>query len=273
MQTINNDDLKKLHEVQVEILKDIHNFCQENNIKYFLVAGTLLGSVRHKGFIPWDDDIDIGMMRDDYEKFIKLYPSDKSNKYFVQSLETDSNYWHSYAKVRKKNTLMKEKKIAHLNLNKEIFVDVFPFDNVKDGGYDKVKFRANIIKVIRETIYVKRKIITLSDCRIKLLSALFMVFNVKTLYKIQKKLMTWYNNQETMNVACYVGEYETRKEYMEKKIFLPIKECIFEGEKFNTMNNPDGYLKRIYGNYMELPPVEKRVTHGVLEISLDTTKK
>ena len=273
MKTISQEDLKKLHEVQVEILKDIDKFCQEHNITYFLIAGTLLGAVRHKGFIPWDDDIDIGMLRSDYEKFIKTYPSDKNNKYFVQTLETDPNYWHSYAKIRKKNTFMNEAKIASLNLNKEIFVDLFPFDNVKDGGYDKIKYRANIIKVIRESIYVKRKIITLRDCRIKFLSAIFLMFPVKTLYKFQKKLMMKYDKIETTNVACYIGEYQTRNEYLKKDVFLPVKKQEFEGEMFNAINKPEVYLEQIYGDYMKLPPKEKRVAHGVLEISLDTTKE
>ena len=273
MKTISQEDLKKLHEVQVEILKDIDKFCQEHNITYFLIAGTLLGAVRHKGFIPWDDDIDIGMLRSDYEKFIKTYPSDKNNKYFVQTLETDSNYWHSYAKIRKKNTFMNEAKIASLNLNKEIFVDLFPFDNVKDGGYDKIKYRANIIKVIRESIYVKRKIITLRDCRIKFLSAIFLIFPVKTLYKFQKKLMMKYDKIETTNVACYIGEYQTRNEYLKKDVFLPVKKQEFAGEMFNAINKPEVYLEQIYGDYMKLPPKEKRVAHGVLEISLDTTKE
>lgn len=273
MKTISQEDLKKLHEVQVEILKDIDKFCQEHNITYFLIAGTLLGAIRHKGFIPWDDDIDIGMLRSDYEKFIKSYPSDKNNKYFVQTLETDPNYWHSYAKIRKKNTFMNEAKIASLNLNKEIFVDLFPFDNVKDGGYDKIKYRANIIKVIRESIYVKRKIITLRDCRIKFLSAIFFIFPVKTLYKFQKKLMMKYDKIETTNVACYIGEYQTRNEYLKKDVFLPVKKQEFEGEMFNAINKPEVYLEQIYGDYMKLPPKEKRVAHGVLEISLDTTKE
>ena len=273
MKTISQEDLKKLHEVQVEILKDIDKFCQEHNITYFLIAGTLLGAIRHKGFIPWDDDIDIGMLRSDYEKFIKTYPSDKNNKYFVQTLETDPNYWHSYAKIRKKNTFMNEAKIASLNLNKEIFVDLFPFDNVKDGGYDKIKYRANIIKVIRESIYVKRKIITLRDCRIKLLSAIFLIFPVKTLYKFQKKLMMKYDKIETTNVACYIGEYQTRNEYLKKDVFLPVKKQEFAGEMFNAINKPEVYLEQIYGDYMKLPPKEKRVAHGVLEISLDTTKE
>ena len=273
MKTISQEDLKKLHEVQVEILKDIDKFCREHNITYFLIAGTLLGAVRHKGFIPWDDDIDIGMLRSDYEKFIKTYPSDKNNKYFVQTLETDPNYWHSYAKIRKKNTFMNEAKIASLNLNKEIFVDLFPFDNVKDGGYDKIKYRANIIKVIRESIYVKRKIITLRDCRIKFLSAIFLIFPVKTLYKFQKKLMMKYDKIETTNVACYIGEYQTRNEYLKKDVFLPVKKQEFAGEMFNAINKPEVYLEQIYGDYMKLPPKEKRVAHGVLEISLDTTKE
>lgn len=107
-----NDEIKyELRKEQIAILDEIVRICNDNGIKYFLDYGTLLGAVRHKGYIPWDDDIDIGMLRSDYEKFIKSYPSDKNNKYFVQTLETDPNYWHSYARIRKKNTFMKKPKL------------------------------------------------------------------------------------------------------------------------------------------------------------------
>ena len=93
------------------------------------------------------------MMRTDYDKFIKLYPSNNKEKYYVRALETDPNYWQPYAKVRKSNTLMVEKRVEKLNINKEIFIDIFPFDKAPDEGYEKIKYEANLIKVIRDAIY------------------------------------------------------------------------------------------------------------------------
>ena len=266
MNKISDSDLKRLHEVQVEIVSDVDKFCKENDITYFLIAGSLLGSIRHKGFIPWDDDIDIGMMRSDYEKFIKLYPNNSKNKYYVQSLETDPKYWQSYAKVRKSNTLMIEERVKDLSVNKEIFIDVFPFDKVSDLGYEKVKIRANLIKVIRDTIYLKRHIKKLYECNFKIFATVLRIFPVKFLYFMQKKMMTYYQNKNTHHCICYIGEYKTRNEYMNIDDFLPVKKGDFENKKFNILNNPHAYLEKIYGNYMELPPVNKRITHGILKV-------
>ena len=126
--------LRQLQLAELDILLEIDRVCTENNIKYFLDSGTALGAVRHKGFIPWDDDIDICMMRDDYEKFIRLAPEKLSQKYFLQTLKTDPGYNKLHAKVRKNGTVFKEDANLMRNMNHGLFVDIYPFDYLPKHG-------------------------------------------------------------------------------------------------------------------------------------------
>ena len=152
---LDNKTLKKLHEVGLEILLEIDRVCKKYDIPYFLCGGTLLGSIRHKGFIPWDDDIDIGMLRNDYEKFEECYIKEHSKKYYLHSIKTDEDYWLSFIKIQKNNTTINEKFIEKLDTHKGIFVDIFPFDKVPDKGFTKrLKLRSFFIKLIVEAIFV-----------------------------------------------------------------------------------------------------------------------
>ena len=270
MKYINNKELKILHGVEVEILKEVDAFCKKNQITYFLYGGTLLGSIRHKGFIPWDDDIDIGMPRNDYEKFLQLFPHEKTNKYYVQALETDINYWNGFAKVRKSNTLLLEERIKDLKINKEISIDIFPFDSVKGNSYDDIKIRSNLIRILKDTINYKRGTRKFKECHYKYIVFFMRVFSVKFLYKLEYKLMTKDRYKETSHLVSFTSEFPTRIEYYPTAAVLPVQKGNFENLKFNIVNDYDTFLTINYGNYMELPPKEKRVCHKILKI--DTEK-
>ncbi len=269
MKYISDANLKKLHQVEVDMLKEIDEFCKKNDITYFLIYGSLLGSIRHKGFIPWDDDLDIGMFREDYEKFIKIFPQTNKSPMYVQCMENDPNYWLSFAKIRKSNTLMLEENNKDLNINSEIFIDVFPFDKAKDGGYKKIIIRANIIRIITSTIHVKRKTGKLKNCQHKAFVTLFRILPVKLLYKIEKKLLMKDYKKDTSHRVCYFTVYPVRTEYMNENIFLPVSRGEFEKEKFNIINKPEEFLKNIYGDYMKLPPVSKRVNHSIIKVDFN----
>ena len=264
---IDDKTLKILHKEGLEILKEIDRVCQKYDIPYFLCGGTLIGVMRHKGFIPWDDDIDVGMLRKDYEKFQKCFIKEHSKEYFLQSIETEPDYWLSFMKIRKNNTTFIEGITADLDIHHGIYVDIFPFDEVPDNGFDKkLKLRAMLIKVIKDTIYVKKKLIKYSETRRTIFCRLFSIFSVKKLFKIQKKLMTKYENKGYKHCICYIGTYPTSREYIAKDTIYPVKKGLFEKEEFSIPNTPEVYLTNLYGDFMKLPPKDKRRNHAAVKI-------
>jgi lipopolysaccharide cholinephosphotransferase len=153
-----SNELKNLQNVQLEILDEIVRICNKYDIPYFFIGGTLLGAVRHKGFIPWDDDIDIGMLRKDYNKFIKLCKDELKSEYYLQCSETYPQHWLSFAKIRKNNTLFIESEGLPFrgNDHRGIFVDIFPYDYVsKNKNIQKIQYSLN--RKIDVTISIKHK--------------------------------------------------------------------------------------------------------------------
>ena len=135
---MDSETLSRLKDVELEIALEIRRICEQNEIKYFLDSGTLLGAVRHKGFIPWDDDVDIGMLREEYEKFIEIAPTQLNEKYYLQTWKTDKTYPWAFAKVRKKGTLYIETAAPNATFSNEIFVDIFPYDTYPTGTMERL---------------------------------------------------------------------------------------------------------------------------------------
>lgn len=257
--------LKKLHETLIELLDEFVRICKKHNLKYTLVAGSVLGAVRHSGFIPWDDDIDVGMLRSDYEKFIKIARSELNKKYYLDCFEYNQDYHLSFAKIKKNKTVFDEEASHHMNNHKGIFIDIFPIDNV----YDNVKrsyINAALIKIIHQAVCVKKKIYSLKDCRHKIMSGVFTIFSHCFLMKLEKKICMSNKDNNSKYVACFLGVYPFKNEVNERSDFFPTKDMLFEKKKYSVLNNTDKYLSGIYGDYMKLPPKEKRVNHMPLKI-------
>ena len=125
-----NEDLIKLQKAETEILSEVIRVCDENGITYFAVGGTALGAVRHSGFIPWDDDVDIGMLREDYERFLKIAPEKLKKGYTLCSAESEPNMPSYFAKVRKDGTVFKEESSKNIKMHHGIFLDVMPYDKI-----------------------------------------------------------------------------------------------------------------------------------------------
>ena len=259
---MSNNQIRKLQLTELEILDEIDKICKKNNIKYFLVGGTLLGAVRHKGFIPWDDDIDIAMLRSDYDKFIDICLNGGiSSKYFLHCDKTDKNYWLPYVKVRKNNTTFLEKDLKSINSHKGIFVDIFPYDNIKYKKEIFLKIRGLISRSIIQTVFVKRNILTIKECHNSKMVCFFNLFSLKRLLKINKNIMYKYNDKETEKIISYAGSYNIVSETLDKNEIFPLKKIKFENKNYYCFKNPDYYLKRLYGDYMKLPPKDKQVAH------------
>lgn len=262
------ETLRRLQLTEVEILDEIKRVCDKNSLKYYLIGGTLLGAVRHKGFIPWDDDLDIVMSRSDYEKFCSICQEELSEKYYLHNIDTDDKYWLPFAKVRKKNTIFDEQSVSHLDVPKGIYVDIFPLDfSVGDNDKGQAK-RAKKIKKLSAAILFKAKVLKAKSLKSKIKYLLLAFFSVKSLSKKQINLMK--KLKSGSHYVNYGSNYSTKKQTMPIGYYEPQKELIFEGKSYPVPNQYEKVLTRIYGEtYMQLPPEEKRITHKPIRIEFE----
>ncbi len=262
MVQIDAETLKKAHACMVEILEEIDRVCAKHNLTYWLESGTALGAVRHHGFIPWDDDCDIGMMRSDYEKFAKIAPIEFDKKFFFQTKDTDPYYKKRTRKVRMQNT----KLVAHDDdfyekFNQGIFVDIFVWDYYY--GWEKTILKIfNIMPGIRSSRkkYPKH---TLKRTIHGLLTAIpYAVHSAMELIYIGFRRAVRKNSR--LPYIGYEAQQSDENLYRPSFVFPLCRDIEFEGKNFPVPNDYDAYLKQMYGDYMQLPPVEERRTHAKL---------
>lgn len=263
--------LNKLHQVEVEILDEFVKICKKNNLTYFLIGGTMLGAVRHKGFIPWDDDIDVGMLRKDYDQFIKIAPKELGDKYYLDCFEYNKNFYLPFAKIKKNNTIFDEGYFEDGKMHKGIFIDVFPIENVEKINLS-LKIRANIIKNIASAVLFKNKIRKLRQFGRPLIVLMLSLLSKKQLMSIQQHYLKKCKNDDSKYICTLASSCHYLKETDLRKDIVPPKPVIFEGKEYLGMNKPDIYLSTLYGNYMKLPPKEKRINHMPKRIEFDLKK-
>ncbi|MGN9160347.1 LicD family protein [Clostridium sulfidigenes] len=280
--TIVDIEIKDVQKVELEILIEFDRICKKNNIKYQLFAGTLLGAIRHNGFIPWDDDIDVCLLRKDYNRFIKACEKELNSKYFLQTHETDKNYIMQFAKIRKNNTVFMEKATSECKIHQGIYIDVFPMDNILPGSL--------IGKAQQRLLYIIGRI-NLSRVKMHCLDAnkpiekylgIMTHYMLKLIPKkwtdiLQTKITCMFENKDTKYISHLTNgaSYERYVRYMmEKSSFYDSIDGNFEGNDFPIPRNYNEVLLQLFGKYMELPPVEKRSPHhGVINIDLGYDKK
>ena len=256
--------------ILVDILKEFIKVCDKLGLKYYALGGTLLGVVRHNGFIPWDDDIDIGMFRDDYEIFLKEAPKYINKKFFLQTYISDEEYPQIFAKLRDSETTFIDKIVKNINMNHGVYIDIFPLDKLSDNKHIQ-RFNMLYFKLLREKLYnnlyfdadnrrgIKGRILNL------LAKIILFNKNREEILESIEKLIRKYNSKD-LNYIWNAGGAWGIKEIVNIEWFGEGIKKKFEGLDIVIPSDYDSYLRNIYGNYKELPPEEKRFSHHICEV-------
>lgn len=266
MKKYDNETLKHIHDVELMILKDLIVFCEENDITYFMYAGSLLGTIRHNGFIPWDDDLDVCMLRDEFEKFKKLFSSNE--KYDLLSTETHEDYPYFFAKLNLKNTRFEEKWASQLDFTIGFNIDIFVLDDLAENKYK----RSYQLK----KAFLYNKLLIMSEIRLddlpfasKVIShSMYHLLNLFKLNpaKLNKKCLNFlrkYSDANAKNVFDISAMAHEFPLIYEKNDFKEVAKVEFEDIYVNVPKNYDKILTELYGDYMLLPPEEKRYNHPI----------
>lgn len=255
----NNDQLAALKQIELQSFKAFLQVCEKLNLRYYLLGGTLLGAVRHQGFIPWDDDIDIGMPRADYEIFLKKGQALLPEHLFLQHADTDPEYLMCYCKLRNNNTTFLETTARNLRINHGVFIDIFPLDFCPDGEkqrnriYQKMAFYNRRISL--EFYYPQKQTL-----KRRLYSTVLRCLLPSAKNAVQKRNALLRNVKSSSFWANYGGAWG-KKEIMPACWYGPGVTLTFEGLQVTAPLHYEKWLTQVYGDYMQLPPVEKRVTH------------
>ena len=258
MNVIEKDELKK---IQLDILQAVHDYCTNKRLDYSLACGTLLGAVRHKGFIPWDDDIDICMLRKDYDELEKIFPELLDGKYVFLTLGRSKEWNRPWGKVIDTRTVLYED--VNTNDGFGVGIDVFPMDDVYDNyRFILWKFRQHLLIYLWSIKQMvkdhKRNIFRNSIISITQLLLYFV--SIRRLAVLVDRYAKKYNNLGLKDVIESCDDVNIDKS-VKKEVFNSYVKLEFEGHLFKAIKGYDNYLKNTYGDYMKLPPEDKRVSH------------
>ncbi len=263
-----DETLKKIHDLELMILKDFIKICDEHNLTYYMYAGSLLGTIRHNGFIPWDDDLDVIMFREDYERFKKIFLSSTNDKYELLTNETEKEYFYLFSKFMLKGTKFEEEWISQLNFRIGINIDIFVLDDLADNKYKRFYQLKKAFLYNRLLLVSKIKLNDLSFVSKLVSHSLYHILNFCkiTPHKLNNRCLKFlrkYSNNNSQQVFDISATAEEYPQIFNRNDFKEVKKVQFEDIQVNVPKNYDGILKSLYGDYMELPPKEKRYNHPI----------
>jgi len=284
-----DEELRRLQAAALKIVAEIDRVCGQLDIGYFVCGGTLLGHVRHGGFIPWDDDIDVGMPRKDYERFMKEAPTVLDTKtFFLQTRESDPNIPYLFSKLRLNGSSYVTAYNQFRDFNKGICVDIFPFDAIPDSEEELEDFRAQVYKQVKAHNHVANRqypAVTAEQAPHKNLDWLIAQatghllarhYWKKSLAETQQafnEVVQAYNTQADELGLSYIASFIPTWTMIRNQDLFPYQRIVFEGVTVNIPANPDVFLNMQYGDYMALPPRHVRRGHELLEWGVEQEQR
>lgn len=268
------ENRKKLWSIELEMMNVLDTLCTKYGIKYFLIGGALIGAIRHKGFIPWDDDIDIGMMRVDYEKFITVAEKELKAPMSLQTYKTEKGYYSDLIRIRHAKSTGILGKDVNKRCNNGTFIEIYAYDNVPDNINIEILLGKNIKfwDAVLNDYYnnpprnsMERKVVA------GFTKVYSKIFPFEFTYKIWDGLRKSYMNHNTKFASC---EFSTKKgqKNINKWRVSDISETIkvpFENLMLSVPKNYDNCLRICYGDYMQIPPLEQREAHHMRDVYYD----
>ncbi len=265
------EELAHLQNLELEMLKDFIEVCEEHNLTYFGFAGTGIGALRHQGFIPWDDDIDLSLPRKDFEELLRIFKEEKSDKYYVLNQDTYDTYPLGTTRLCLKGTTFIEEAVKELDYPFGIFLDLYALDNAADGWipYHFQMLRAWFIgklailnEIPRPNAHVHGVVgkIVLTGCVAFHHIMKFFHVSTKKLIRKREKANQKYNNKDTKRIAYFCDPLPHTNTFSKEDIY-PLRPLPYAGMTLMFPNHLEKLLTKMYGDYMQVPPVEKRQTH------------
>lgn len=258
-----SNSLELLHTVQLDMLVKFNKFCKENNLTYFLDSGSALGAVRHNGFIPWDDDVDIAMPRDDYNRLKELGEIGLPDNLYFQTYRNDSHYMCPFGKIRLGDSYFPDIDVDKMKYQ-GIYIDVFPYDRVPDNHL-RATIRVKISRILWFICTFSRRRYPGKNLFSCLLSSMLHRLSNRgklKLYELYDWYCTRYDMKNTKTWTCFswnMSQYHTY--FFSQEELFPTDSIVFEGKELKIMRNAHSYLTKMYGDYSVPPPEEKRRSH------------
>ena len=265
---LSDEELRKVQEVQRELIGEVKRICKKCGIHFNMVGGTMLGAIRHKGYIPWDDDADIGFLRAEYEKFRKVCKEELNNeKYYLQDLRDTKGYRWGYGKLRRKGTAFVRLGQEFMPYEQGISIDLMPFDNVPDDWITR-KIHFFRCFLYRKLFWSEVGSREENNCWVRLVYKIMRWIPMETILKSYQRFIDHGQKRRTRQVRILTfptpkGVYGYDREWYTELSNYPFDNLMLPGAK-----DYDAYLRVKYGDYMNMPPVEKRKVHPISKLKL-----
>lgn len=265
---LTQEQLRQVQMIQLEMLQEVDRICEKCNISYNIIAGTLLGAVRHGGYIPWDDDADVALLRPEYEKFRKACKTElDTTRFYFQDHRSTKGYRWGYGKLRRKKTLFLREYQEHMPYEQGVFIDIFPLDGVPDNYYVRSIHNFECF-CVRKILWSKVGKVAHKNIWMRKWYGLLDRIPEKKVFAYYHQMIKRANRKKTRMVRILMfptpnNEYGYYRNWYEKS-----REIVFEGNTFRGICDFDSYLSFKFGDYMQLPPEEKRKVHPVSDLRL-----